>query len=114
MMEKLKFVCITRVIDPKTRIHHLDAIDTNGQHWYAEMSPHLEDWLCYTTKWRKDHQQPLSLSMNKEKVKSTLELLIRTAEDVETNWDYGAYTTPRPALRHIISYANYVLEEMNR
>ena len=52
--------------------------------------------------------------MNKEKVKSTLELLIRTAEDVETNWDYGAYTTPRPALRNIIYYAYYILEEMNR
>lgn len=52
--------------------------------------------------------------MNKEKVKHTLELLIRTAEDVETNWDCGAYTTPRPALRHIISYARDVLEEVNR
>jgi len=58
MMERAKFVTITRVIDPKTRIHYLDAIDTNGYHWTAEMSPHEERWMCYTDTWKKDPQQP--------------------------------------------------------
>jgi len=58
MTERVKFTHITRTIDPKSRIHYLDAIDENGIHWYAEMSPHLEPWLCYTTKWGKDFQQP--------------------------------------------------------
>jgi hypothetical protein len=43
-MERAKFVTISRVIDPKTRIHYLDAIDINGYHWTAEMSPHEERW----------------------------------------------------------------------
>jgi hypothetical protein len=58
MMERVKFKTITRVIDPKTRIHYLDAVDKEGQHWIAEMSPHLESWLCYTKTWQKDPQQP--------------------------------------------------------
>ena len=57
-MERVKFTHITRVIDPKTRIHYLDAIDENGQHWWAEMSPHEEPWLCYTEMWKKNPQQP--------------------------------------------------------
>jgi|DEB0MinimDraft_6_1074348.scaffolds.fasta_scaffold67556_4 hypothetical protein len=52
--------------------------------------------------------------MNEKQVKHTLELLIRTAEDVEQNWDNkGVYLTPRPALKNIIRYAQYVLEEVN-
>ena len=44
-MNKVKFVYVTRTIDPKTRIHYLDAIDENGQHWMAEMS-HKEEHGC--------------------------------------------------------------------
>jgi hypothetical protein len=58
IMEKVKFTTITRTIDPKTRMHYLDAIDTNGIHWTAEMSPHEESWMCYTDMWKKDPQQP--------------------------------------------------------
>ena len=58
MVEKVKFVSVTRTIDPKTRIHYLDAIDENGQHWMAEMSHQVEDWLVFTREWRKDTQLP--------------------------------------------------------
>lgn len=51
-MERVKFVQLSRVIDPKTRIHYLDAIDEQGRHWTAEMSPHIEDWPCYTRQWK--------------------------------------------------------------
>ena len=61
MTEKLKFTYITRTICPKTRIHYLDAIDTQGIHWSAEMSPNIERWLVYTQQWRIDPQQPLDL-----------------------------------------------------
>jgi hypothetical protein len=60
-MKRAIFTHITRVIDPKTRIHYLDAIDENGQHWRAEMSPKIEPWLVYTQTWRKDLQQPYDL-----------------------------------------------------
>jgi hypothetical protein len=36
-MTLVKFVSITRTIDPKTNIHYLDAIDENGHHWMAQM-----------------------------------------------------------------------------
>ncbi len=52
-----KFVQITRTIDPRTRIHYLDAIDDQGQHWMAEMSHHEESWLCYTRPWCISAQQ---------------------------------------------------------
>ena len=58
MIERTKFTHITRVIDPKTRIHYLDAIDTHGQHWTAQMTHQEEPWLCYTDNWKKDPQQP--------------------------------------------------------
>ena len=58
MLEKVKFVSVTRTIDPKTRIHYLDAIDENGQHWMAEMSHQVEQWLVFTREWRKDTQLP--------------------------------------------------------
>ena len=61
MTERVKFTHITRVIDPKTRIHYLDAVDTNGHHWTAEMSHKVEPWMCYTQVWRKDPQQPYDL-----------------------------------------------------
>ena len=52
MTEKVKFTQITRTIDPKTRIHYLDAIDEEGNHWMAQMSHNVEEWLCYTRFWR--------------------------------------------------------------
>lgn len=58
MTSKVKFVYVTRTIDPKTRIHYLDAIDENGQHWMAEMSHKEEPWLCFTDNWKKDLQVP--------------------------------------------------------
>lgn len=58
MLERVKFVSVTRTIDPKTRIHYLDAIDSNGQHWMAEMSHQVEQWLVFTREWRKDTQLP--------------------------------------------------------
>ena len=58
MIEQVKFKQVTRVIDPKTRIHYLDAIDENGVHWVAEMSHEEEPWIVYTMIWRKDAQQP--------------------------------------------------------
>lgn len=58
MTERVKFTHITRTIDPKSRIHYLDAIDESGQHWTAEMSHKLEPWIVYTKTWKKDSQQP--------------------------------------------------------
>ena len=58
MVERVKFVSVTRTIDPKTRIHYHDAIDDNGQHWMAEMSHQVEQWLVFTREWRKDTQLP--------------------------------------------------------
>ena len=58
MTERVKFVSVTRTIDPKTRIHYLDAIDENGQHWMAEMSHQVEQWLVFTRVWHKDEQVP--------------------------------------------------------
>lgn len=58
MTEHVKFVQVTRTIDPKTRIHYLDAIDTEGKHWTAEMTHKEEPWLCFTEVWRLDPQQP--------------------------------------------------------
>ena len=46
-----KLVHITRVIDPVTRTHYLDAIDDHGRHWTAEMSHQQEPWLVYTREW---------------------------------------------------------------
>jgi len=60
-MSKVKFVSITRTIDPKTRIHYLDAIDENGIHWMAQMTHKEEPWLCYSETWKEDPQQPYIL-----------------------------------------------------
>ena len=54
----VKFISINRTICPRTQIHYLDAIDENGMHWSAEMSPNIENWWCSTRKWRLDPQQP--------------------------------------------------------
>jgi hypothetical protein len=61
MVEKVKFVSVTRTIDVTNGIHYLDAIDENGYHWEAEMSSRVEKWLVYTKVWRKDPQQPYDL-----------------------------------------------------
>lgn len=61
MTEKVKFTQIARTICPKTQIHYLDAIDTQGVHWSAEMSPNIERWLVFTKQWSADRQQPLDL-----------------------------------------------------
>ena len=58
MTERVKFTHITRVIDPKTRIHYLDAIDENGIHWMAQMETDVERWITYKEVWKKDSQQP--------------------------------------------------------
>ena len=58
MTNEVKFTHITRVIDPKTRIHYLDAIDEDGKHWMAQMTHQKEEWLTYDRSWHKDPQQP--------------------------------------------------------
>lgn len=58
MTKRVKFTHITRTIDPRTGIHYLDGIDTEGQHWSAEMATGIEPWIIYTQPWRKDPQQP--------------------------------------------------------
>jgi hypothetical protein len=58
MTEKVKFVSITRVIDPKTRIHYLDAVDKDGNHWMAQMDHKTEPHLCFIKVWYTDAQQP--------------------------------------------------------
>jgi hypothetical protein len=57
-MREIKFTTITRVIDPKTRIHYLDAIDEDGIHWMAQMDHKTEPHLCFIRQWKKDPQQP--------------------------------------------------------
>jgi hypothetical protein len=61
MTERLKFTQVSRVICPKTRIHYLDAVDENGQHWYAEQETTVEPWITYKVIWKKDPQQPYDL-----------------------------------------------------
>lgn len=60
-MSRVKFATISRVIDPKTRLHYLDAIDAEGRHWTAEMSPNLERWLVYTKEWTMSCSMPENL-----------------------------------------------------
>ena len=61
MVEKVKFVTITRTIDDRKGIHYLDAIDENGMHWYAEMDSKQEKWLVYSKLWTRDPQMPYDL-----------------------------------------------------
>ena len=46
------FKTISRCID-KHGVHHLDAIDGSGRHWYAAMQQGSleEPWLIYTKHW---------------------------------------------------------------
>ena len=60
-MNKVKFTQVSRVIDPKTRIHYLDAIDENGIHWVAQQEIGVERWITYKEVWKRDPQQPLDL-----------------------------------------------------
>ena len=46
-----KFTYISRVIDPKTRVHYLDAIDGNGKWWRAEMKQEECEWITWTRNW---------------------------------------------------------------
>jgi hypothetical protein len=61
MTERVKFKTITRVIDQKTNIHYLDAVDENGYHWTAQMQTGVERWIIYKEVWKKDPQQPYDL-----------------------------------------------------
>ena len=58
MMEKVKFTYINRIICPKTGIHFLDAVDTEGQLWSAEMRTDVEKWIIYSSSWKKSGQVP--------------------------------------------------------
>ena len=60
-MNKVKFVSVTRTIDPKTHIHYLDAVDEYGNHWMAQMEHKTEPWLCFSEVWYEDRQQPVKL-----------------------------------------------------
>ena len=44
------FKSISRAID-KHGVHHLDAIDEYGYHWYATMQQKEEPWLTYVQHW---------------------------------------------------------------
>ncbi len=55
---KPKLKNIVRTIDQRTGIHYLDAIDSEGRHWMAQMSHRVEEWLCYTKMWHLAPQQP--------------------------------------------------------
>jgi hypothetical protein len=60
-MNKVKFVSVTRVIDPKTGIHYLDAVDEYGYHWSAQQETGVEPWITYKEVWKRDPQQPWDL-----------------------------------------------------
>jgi hypothetical protein len=57
-MEKIKFIYINRTICPKGKTHYLDAVDTEGQIWFAEMRTDVESWITYSVPWKKAGQQP--------------------------------------------------------
>jgi hypothetical protein len=59
MTEKVKFVCITRTIDSRTGTHYLDALDSDGNHYTAQMSDRIEKWLVFTKRWRKEWTGPI-------------------------------------------------------
>ena len=58
MTKTVKFVSVTRTIDPKTRIHYLDAISETGEHYTAQMETGVERWITYRETWQLDPQQP--------------------------------------------------------
>jgi hypothetical protein len=58
MLERVKFVSVTRTIDNRTGIHYLDAVDSCGNHWMAQMRTDVENWIVFSRVWYKDPQQP--------------------------------------------------------
>jgi hypothetical protein len=50
LMKPQKLTYITRAID-NDGVHHLDAIDEQGRHWYASMQQREESWLTYVQHW---------------------------------------------------------------
>jgi hypothetical protein len=58
MIEKVKFVTITRTICPFTGKHFLDAISEDGEHYVAEMKSGIERWLIFSSPWKKSGQVP--------------------------------------------------------
>lgn len=56
---RAKLVHITRTIDPKTRIHYLDAIDEDGKHYMAQMTHQVENWITYCVPWKLAPQFPV-------------------------------------------------------
>jgi hypothetical protein len=61
MTNKVKFTQVSRVICPKTGIHYLDAVCTNGFHYSAQQTTGVEKWITWKEMWKKDHSQPLDL-----------------------------------------------------
>jgi hypothetical protein len=61
MTERVKFTQVSRVICPKTNIHYLDAIDTQGFHWTAQQETGVEKWITWKEMWKKNNQQPYDL-----------------------------------------------------
>jgi len=64
MVEKVRFTQVIRTIDPKSGIHYLDAVDTEGQHWMAQMTHDVKSdspWLLYKKVWYKDPQMPYDI-----------------------------------------------------
>jgi len=59
IIKRVKLVHITRTIDPKTRIHYLDAIDENGKYWMAQQTHQVEKWLTFSEPWRPSPQVPV-------------------------------------------------------
>jgi hypothetical protein len=49
-MKPQTFKHISRCID-KHGVHHLDALDDFGRHWYTTMQQKEEPWLIYIQKW---------------------------------------------------------------
>lgn len=49
-MKPQAFKQISRAID-KHNVHHLDALDEQGRHWYATMQQQEEPWLTYVQHW---------------------------------------------------------------
>jgi hypothetical protein len=43
---------------PQGKTHYLDAVDTEGQIWFAEMRTDVESWITYSVPWKKAGQQP--------------------------------------------------------
>ena len=59
MSQRVKLAQITRTIDSKTGTHYLDALDSDGNYYTAQMSDRIEDWLVFTQPWKRSVQGPL-------------------------------------------------------